>query len=413
MWHMSQQPTLDEAVSLALTTLETRLIDESAKGLNIIVIHDTDNDGHMAAYLFEKVVKEVGEGIPHHIAWYPNSRVHQDKVVNKAIENANCDWNTLLVFLDVSPSESLALSLLETQDSETFDILVIDHHQSAWNKLCNLRPHILLAIPEGNPASTAKIALDMCIQAMDIVPEPVYEAALYVDARDRWQKDSPLWPDALDFVAGLRYHIDVSLVDEDPSLTNRQLFAYFAEYLWNGGEDINEVCRTGSMIRRREAFDIANYIKRGNIRLVQADVFKVAIYVSHLSPSDLGNAILVEMPEVDFTMQASLNTDGGMKVELRSRDGAPSVGTWVPCGDNGTKVVLASRTTGFDVGSLASLFDGGGHKAAAGFNLGYLDPIARSISGVLGGQEELSEEVVGSIRHSSYISSLEKGTKVS
>ena len=385
MWHMSQQPTLDEAVSLALTTLETRLIDESAKGLNIIVIHDTDNDGHMAAYLFEKVVKEVGEGIPYYITWYPNSRVHQDKVVKKAIESAHRDWKTLLVFLDVSPSESLALSLFETQDRDSFDLMVIDHHQTAWNSLYKL-PLIRLAIPEGNPASTAKIVLHMCMEAMGIVPEPVYEAATYIDARDRWQKDSPLWPDALDFVAGIRYHLDVSLVDEDPSLTNRQLFAYFAEYLWSGVAEISDVCRTGSMIRRRESFDIANYIKRGNIRLVQAGAYKAAIYVSHLSPSDLGNAILVEMSEVDFTMQVSLNTDGGMKVELRSREG------------------------GFDVSSWARLLAGGGHKAAAGFNLGYLDPIARSISGVLAGQEELSEEVVGSIRHSVYMATIESDT---
>ena len=365
-----QQPTQSKAIHQALFAVEHFLMEaRSRRTPCVIVIHDTDNDGHMAVTLFEMLIKHLtypSQGVA--VDYYPNTRVNQERLVKTALNNA--PWNRcLLVYLDVSPSYEFFYPTVNDYNG-MLDVLVIDHHQSAWENLSPLladsfmREHVTLAIPMFNPASTAELVRGICKEANMMLIDSVVRMVQYIDVRDRWQTCSPLWDEALKFVAGLRYNMSVGEVGPDgvTELSPRELFGYFVEDVAFDPDLLSEVCWMGGKLRQREAYDIGNYIRRGNIKIMPiADNLIVAVYVSHLSPSDLGNAILEKMPDVTFTMQVSLNQDGGIKVELRSRNG------------------------GYNVSELACSLGGGGHVAAAGFNLGYSDPVSKNLSAVLGG----------------------------
>lgn len=171
--------------------------------------------------------------------------------------------------------------------------------------------------------------------------DKVTKFAQLAGIRDTWQKNSPLWTDAV------KQHLVLSFFPRDQWMTKGNVFHHNDPAVWESRMGL------GDVLLMREQEKVAKAIAESYT--FQHDGWSVTLFEGTAEASDAADLLTSDVVI-------------GWRYLVESKS---DVTSW-PSNPNakGPKLVCSCRSRGtFDVSELAKSLGGGGHKGAAGFNV--------------------------------------------
>ena len=287
-----------------------------------VLYHDPCSDGFTAAWAAWKHFGDKAEYVP--FTW------GQGLGPNKNDDNPGFEPYSALYFVDCAPIPKL----LEKIKGHSF-ISIIDHHKSAWLDYGSPGYGII----QGNVQfcfntdySGAMLSWDYFHDGHSSLPPDLVR---YVQDRDLWRF---VLPDTKEIHAFMNcFPRTFEAWDEiDRSLNDETLRKDFVEF--------------GKAVLQRDKMEVQYLREKGKHCRYVGGYLVPAVNAPKNFTSDVCERLLRDYPDAKFAVCYWDRGDGRREWGLRSR------------GD-------------FDVSEIARLYDGGGHKAAAGFTTSYADDL--------------------------------------
>lgn len=284
----------------------------------VVIYHDNCNDGFGAAFAFWKWhAHNYGEnGVTYYPASYGNEPPYN-----------LIDKDTDVYILDFSYAPEVLVSLANVANW----VKLLDHHKTAMEAWNAAREEYIVQIP-GNLSVEFDMSRSGAMLAMNyFAPEGTFGSLFnYIQDRDLWKFENK------DTKA---VHAYLSLQDKNFELWN-SIYESF-----DGGQGGVNIIRTGETLLRQFEKQCEEIVRIGKRKVWVNGIEGLECNCPPMFASDVGNILAKESGTFGHTWML---VKGGANHSLRS------------VGD-------------FDVSAMAKLFNGGGHKNAAGFKINFDD----------------------------------------
>ena len=287
-------------------------MSEETPKKKVAVLHHSDLDGFGSAYSIWKALKDTCE-----LLFIP-VQYGQEPPCEALTAFSPEDLYIVDFSYDMNILEKLA---------ETYKVVVLDHHQSAADKLgvshWQKNLHIMVDVTQSGCVLTWKHFFELNDGEG---AEPIPELLLYVQDRDLWKFELEHSKEINAFIATM---------DEDFEVWDD----FYTPEAYDCGRAILKF--QGEQIKRRlKDVVISDLTTYGPLKIYTSIPFVNASE----NQSELGEAMCFAYPDAPFSVSYCDRADGSRSYSLRSRNG-------------------------FDVSEVCKAFGGGGHPGAGGFTL--------------------------------------------
>ena len=308
--------------------------DNLVTGKTYVLYHDPCNDGFTAAWAAWKHFGDSAEYVP--FTW------GQGLGPNKNDDDPGFEANSTIFFVDCAPNPKLLAKL------KSHDVTIIDHHKSSWLDYGSPKWGEIRDIggTYTNPQNFHSFYFDMDYSGSMLTwnyfhvknGEQAYETPSLI----RHVQDRDLWRFALPNTKEI--HAFMGCFPKTFGAWDEIEFAIRGE----GTTAYNDFVEFGKAVLQRDKMEVEYLrVKGKHCRYVGGYLVPV-VNASKNFTSDVCERLLRDYPDAKFAVCYWDRGDGRREWGLRSR------------GD-------------FDVSEIARLYDGGGHKAAAGFTTSHND----------------------------------------
>jgi uncharacterized protein len=289
---------------------------------NYIIYHDNCIDGFTGFYLFMKTD-----------AWEPKPIVYPDQPHSKNVPPDIAGKNVIII--DVAYSPEILREIMKLANK----FLFIDHHVTLYEDIKNFKLKKNQEIVYDKNHSGASLVWNHFFGGKNM-PKFV----MYVEDNDigAWK-----YEETLPFIAALEVEFKLDPNFENLRRWDALLEDVFVDRLVESGEKY-EIYKNYLIDRYSNKYSLMSFPGKKIAHMFPDVKYKVAV-TSALCPSvSLLGKKIAQDPEVDFVMLWNYILDR-------------------------KKFVVSLRSTKVDVGKIAKIFGGGGHKYAAAFSFSKAD----------------------------------------